>query len=38
MDDYVISIKKLSIILPEETGEMEAITFRRLDNTANEGM
>jgi hypothetical protein len=39
MDDYkIISMKKLSIILPEEAEEMEAIIFRRLDNMVSEGM
>jgi hypothetical protein len=38
MDDCMISIKKLSIILPKEAEEMEGIVFRRLKNTANEGM
>jgi hypothetical protein len=38
MNDCMISIKKLSIILPKEAEEMEGIVFRRLENTANEGM
>jgi hypothetical protein len=37
-DDCMISINKLSVILPEEAEEMEGIVFRRLENTANEGM
>jgi hypothetical protein len=38
MDDSMISINKLSVILPEEAEEMEGIVFRRLENTATEGM
>jgi hypothetical protein len=37
-DDCMISINKLSVILREEAEEMEGIVFRRLENTANEGM
>jgi hypothetical protein len=38
MDDCMISIKKLSVILPEEAAEMQTKIFRRLENTVNEGM
>jgi NRPS condensation-like uncharacterized protein len=38
LDDCMISIKKLSVILPKEVAEMEAIIFRRLENTVEEGM
>ncbi len=38
MDDCMISINKLSIILPKEAEEMEGIVFRQLENTGNEGM
>jgi hypothetical protein len=38
MDDCMISMKKLSVILPEEAAEMEAIIFRRLGNTVKEGI
>ncbi len=38
MNDCMISMKKLSIILPEEVAEMEATIFRRLENTIKEGM
>jgi hypothetical protein len=38
IDDSMISINKLSVILPEEAAEMEAIIFRRLENTVKEGM
>jgi hypothetical protein len=38
LNGCMISIKKFSVILPEEAGEMEAITFCRLDNTVKEGM
>jgi hypothetical protein len=38
MDDCMIPIKKLSILLPKEAKETEGIVFRRLKNTANEGM
>jgi hypothetical protein len=37
-DHCMISINKLSVILREEAEEMEGIVFRRLENTANEGM
>jgi hypothetical protein len=37
-DCSTILMKKLSIILPEEAAEMEAIIFRRLDNIVGEGM
>jgi hypothetical protein len=37
-DDCMISINKLSVILREDAEEMEEIVFRRLENTANEGM
>jgi hypothetical protein len=33
-----ISMKELSIILPDEAVDMEAIIFRRLDNIVGEGM
>jgi NRPS condensation-like uncharacterized protein/aryl carrier-like protein len=38
MNDCMISIKKLSVILPEEASEMEEITFYPLNNTVKEGM
>jgi non-ribosomal peptide synthetase component F len=38
MNDCMISMKELSIILPEEVAEMEATIFRRLENTIKEGM
>jgi hypothetical protein len=38
IDDSMISIMKLSVILPEEATEMESIIFYRLENTVNEGM
>jgi len=38
IDDCMISIKKLSVILPEEAAEMQTKIFRRLENTVNEGM
>jgi non-ribosomal peptide synthetase component F len=38
IDDFMTPIKKLSIILPKEAEEMEAIIFHRLDNIAKEGM
>jgi hypothetical protein len=38
MNDCMMSIKKLSIILPEEVAELEATIFRRLENTIKEGM
>jgi non-ribosomal peptide synthetase component F len=37
-DCSTISMKKLSIILPEEATEMETTIFRRLDNIVGEGM
>jgi hypothetical protein len=38
MDDCMTPIKKLSILLPKEAAEMEAIIFYRLDNITKEGM
>ncbi len=38
MNDCMISINKLSIILPEEAAEMEATIFRRLEYTEKDGM
>jgi hypothetical protein len=38
MDEYMISMKKLSIILPTEAAEMEATIFRRLEYTEKDGM
>jgi hypothetical protein len=38
MNDCMISINKLSVILPEEAEEMEGIVFRRLESTSDEGM
>ena len=38
MNDRVISIKELSIVLPEEAEEMKTTMFRRLENIHNEGM
>jgi hypothetical protein len=37
MNDCMISMKKLSIILPEEAAEMEATIFRRLETIVGEG-
>jgi hypothetical protein len=37
-DCMIMSMKKLSIMLPEEAAEMEAIIFRRLENIVEEGM
>jgi hypothetical protein len=37
-DDSIISINKLSLILPEEAREMQTIIFRRMENIGNEGM
>jgi hypothetical protein len=37
-DDSIISINKLSVILPEEAREMQTIIFRRMENIGNEGM
>ena len=37
-DDSITSINKLSVILPEEAREMQAIIFRRMENIGNEGM
>ena len=36
--DSMKAISKLSVILPEEAGEMETRVFRRLENINNEGM
>jgi non-ribosomal peptide synthetase component F len=38
LDDSITSISKLSVILPDEAEEMQAVIFRRLENTVNEGM
>jgi hypothetical protein len=38
MEDCMISIKKLSVILPGEAAEMETGIFRRLENIVKEGM
>jgi hypothetical protein len=38
MDDRMISMKELSVILPEEAAEMKAGIFRRLENIGEEGM
>jgi NRPS condensation-like uncharacterized protein len=38
IEDSMISINKLSVILPQEAAEMEAMIFRRLENTDKEGM
>jgi hypothetical protein len=38
MDGCMMAINKFSVILPEQTVEMELIIFRRLQNTVNEGM
>jgi hypothetical protein len=38
MDQSVTSINKLSLILPEEVKEKQAVTFHRLKNITNEGM
>jgi hypothetical protein len=38
MDESSRSINKLSLILPEEAEEMEAVIFHRLENIVNEGM
>ena len=32
------SIKKLSLILPDEADKMELVVFHRLENVVNEGM
>ena len=34
----MISINKLSLILPEEAEEMQTMIFDRLPNSVNEGM
>jgi hypothetical protein len=34
----MISIKKLSVILPEEAAEMETKIFHKLEDTVEEGM
>jgi hypothetical protein len=38
MDNWVILMKKLSVILPEEAAEIEATIFHNLDNIIEEGM
>ena len=38
MDQSMISINKLSLILPEEAEEMQTMMFCRLKNVVNEGM
>ncbi len=38
LDDSITSISKLSVILPDEAEEMQAVIFRRMGNTVNEGM
>ena len=38
MNQSITSLKKLSLILPEEAEEMETVVFCRLPNTINEGM
>jgi hypothetical protein len=38
MDNFMISIKKLSVILPEEAAEMETKIFHKLKDTVEEGM
>jgi hypothetical protein len=38
MDESAASIKKLSVILPEEAEELQEISFHRLKNIVNKGM
>jgi hypothetical protein len=38
MDESAASIKKLSVILPEEAEELQEMTFDRLQNVVNEGL
>jgi hypothetical protein len=38
MDESVTSINKLSLILPEESAELQGIIFKRLQKIVNEGM
>jgi hypothetical protein len=38
MNESMTSITKLSLILPEEGDEIEAVKFQRLENVVNEGM
>jgi non-ribosomal peptide synthetase component F len=38
IDQFTTPISKLSLILPEEAGEIQGIIFRRLPNIINEGM
>ena len=38
MNQSMISINKLSLILPEEAEEMQTMIFDRLPNSVNEGM
>jgi NRPS condensation-like uncharacterized protein len=38
MTESIILINKLSLILPEEAEEIQAVEFRRLQNIGNEGM
>jgi hypothetical protein len=37
-DQSITSISKLSLVLPEEAGEIQRVLFRRLPNILNEGM
>ncbi len=37
-DQSIIPIRKLSLILPEESEEIERVDFRRLSNITNQGM
>jgi hypothetical protein len=37
-DQSITSISKLSLVLPEEAGEMQEVIFRRLPNILDEGM
>jgi hypothetical protein len=38
MDESITSINKLSLILPEESAELQGIIFKRLQKIVNEGM
>jgi hypothetical protein len=38
MNESMTSISGLSLILPEEADEIEAVKFQRLENVVNEGM
>ena len=38
IDSSVLPLKKLSVILPEEATEMQAMILRRMKTTVNEGM